>query len=111
MEIENRTGIVTSEVAEAIIFGRHLPGVIDSLIRAKSLELKKFTERLREEQRLSELLIESLKMPEGTAARRIANAVVEELRQLFPDAVERGEAERREHEAMEAAMLESVLRR
>jgi hypothetical protein len=83
--LENN-GIVTQEIAEAIICNSDPESAAKRLVIKRTEELEKYKEDLRKEVALTRLLIEALNLPKGTAGRRVADAILAELYERFPEA-------------------------
>ena len=82
--MKQNTGINTPEIVGAILLKREVREVVNKLIDKKQQEFNVYKAALHQEEQFAKLLVESLDMPEGTAGRRVADAIVAELREAFP---------------------------
>ena len=79
------TTIQIPEIIKAILARDSVAGTVKSLIQKKEYELSDYKNNLNREEEGTRLLVEALGMPEGTAGRTIADGIVAELRERYPD--------------------------
>ncbi len=75
----------TPEIIKAILARDSVADTVKNLIRSKENELSRYKDALTKEEESTRLLTEALTLPEGTAGRTIADGIVAELRERYPD--------------------------
>ena len=98
----------TSELVEAVLAGRDVREAVNQLIAQKERECRDFASALKAEASELDMLVKALVMPEGSAGRTVADAIVAEMHGQYPDAVAHVEAQKAEQKRMRAAMLGEV---
>ncbi|MBQ9257971.1 MAG: hypothetical protein IJ181_12765 [Acidaminococcaceae bacterium] len=77
--------LTTPEIIKAILARDDVAETVTRLIRQKETELHKYKDSLNKEEESTRLLVEALELPQGTAGRDIADAIIAELRERYPD--------------------------
>lgn len=97
------------EIIAALLANESIKEAVEAVEKAKKREFDDFQKELEMEEKNAEFIRSGLEMPEGTAGREIAEAVLQELRESNPDAVriadERIEYRRRMNELEVEIML------
>lgn len=107
----NKTGITTKEIIIAILTRDSVSDAAKRLIQRKEDELSEYRKALQQEEAFSRMLTASLDMPEGTAGRRVGDAIVAELRESYPDAAEEADKILKCRKEREAAELDRICAR
>lgn len=95
----------TEQLVEAVLAGRDVHDAVNQLIAQKERECRDFASALKAEEAELALLVKALDMPEGSAGRTVADAIVGEMRLEYPYAVAHIEAQKAETKRLRAAML------
>ena len=95
----------TEQLVEAVLAGRDVHDAVNQLIAQKERECRDFASGLKVEEQELALLVKALDMPEGSAGRAVADAIADEMRLEYPDAVAHVEAQKAETKRLRAAML------
>lgn len=77
--------LTSPEIIKAILARDSVADTVKNLIRAKENELSRYKDALTKEEASVRLLAESLDLPEGTAGRTVADGIIAELRERYPD--------------------------
>ena len=104
-------GLSTPEIVHAVLTGGEVKKVVDKLLDAKMREFDALKKSLKEETEYCELLTRSMKLPDGTAGRKIADAILTELLEAFPDVAEQIEREKAQKAEDDRAYIEWVVNR
>ena len=78
--------ISTIEIITAVLCQDSVSDAVKALTERKENELKAYRKALSKEEASVRLLVEAMTLPEGTAGRTIADGIVAELRERFPEA-------------------------
>ena len=99
------------EIVTAILTGANVKDTADQLIKDKQQELSEFERRIKEQIENSKLLTAGLRMPEGTAARRMADTIVAEMAKDYPDAARKADENIEYQRKMNELDVEILLRK
>ena len=72
-------------IVEAILTGDDVDSAVKALTMKKRQEADAYEHALKKQAENSRLLTAGLRMPEGSAGRRVADAIVEEMRARYPE--------------------------
>ena len=90
------------DVVLSLLSGENIAETVERLKKEKQRELDTFISELKQQHEEAKLLISCLSMPEGTTGKRVADAIMAELRETHPDVAKRAdELIRKKHEAKE----------
>ena len=103
--------LTTPEIIRAILARDSVSDAVKSLIRQKENELYSFKEKLNKEEEGTKLLVAALELPNGTAGRTVADAIVGELRERFPEIAREADERFRQKKELEELEIERICRR
>lgn len=102
------TTIKTPEIIKAIIARDNVADTVKTLIRQKENELSRYKDSVGREEASVRLLVEALGLPEGTAGRTIADGIVAELRERYPDVAKEADERIAAKKKAEAEKLDRI---
>lgn len=105
------TTIKTPEIIKAIIARDSVADTVKTLIRQKENELSRYKDSVGREEASVRLLVEALGLPEGTAGRTIADGIVAELRERYPDVAKEADERIAAKKKAEAEELDRICTR
>lgn len=103
--------ITTPEIIKAILAGDSVSDTVKTLIRHKENELHSFKEKLNKEEEGTKLLVAALKLPNGYAGRTVADAIVGELRERYPEIAREADERYREKRELEEKEIDRICAR
>ena len=95
------------DIVVAILTSESVKDTAERLIREKQQELSAFEQQMKEQTENARLINAGLKQPEGTA-RRMADAILAEMRENYPDAAARADNRIRAKRAAEERELDRL---
>lgn len=97
------------DIVIAILTSESVKDTADRLIREKQLELTQFERTMKEQTENAILINVGLKQPEGTATRRMADTILAEMRENYPDAAARADNRIRAKRAAEEREIDRLV--
>lgn len=99
------------EIVTAILTGDDVNDAADKLVKQKRQEVSQFEKEMREQTESAKLLITGMRMPAGSAGKRMADTIVGEMRANYKDAATKADATIARRKAADAAELDRICRR
>ena len=99
------------DIAVAILTGDDIDLAVKALVKKKREEADAYERKLKDQAENGRLLTAGLKMPEGTPGRRMAMAILSEMREDFPDAARKADENIEHRRKMNELDTEIMLRK
>ena len=98
------------EIVMAVLANEDVDSAVKKTVAAKQAEVNVLEKELKEEAANAVLLTAGLQMPEGSAGRRMAEAILEEMRENNPEAAKAADERIARRKAAEEAELNRICR-
>lgn len=98
------------EIVTAILAGDDVNDAADKLIKQKRQEISYFEKEMKEQTESAKLLIVGMRMPAGSAGKRMADTIVGEMRANYKDAAAKADATIARRKAADEAELDRICR-